>query len=158
MYGLRGPWGLTAVLQLIYELRKNCCGRVDGTGIEGSIRGPRGPKNEPDKIPNNSKKVRTKCPTNHLVFLPLVFCLHTNITFQALLNWWMHFIPPIKSLQKFPKSSTTSSWYANLSTVVSWKHMWPHIITSSPETFHEHGKKEEEYSCFFFLTSWQQRF
>ena len=35
------------MLQLIYELRKNCCGRVDGwTGdIEGSTRGPRGPKN-----------------------------------------------------------------------------------------------------------------
>ena len=38
------------MLQLIYELRKNCCGtgRVDGTGrdgeIEGSTRGPRGPK------------------------------------------------------------------------------------------------------------------
>ena len=36
------------MFQLIYELRKNCCGwtggRVDGTGIEGSIRGPRGPK------------------------------------------------------------------------------------------------------------------
>ena len=47
IYGLRGTWGLTAVLQLIYELRKNCCGRVDGTGgrnIEGSTRGPRGPK------------------------------------------------------------------------------------------------------------------
>ena len=37
------------MLQLIYELRKNCCewvdGRVDGTGeIEGSTRGSRGPK------------------------------------------------------------------------------------------------------------------
>ena len=37
------------MIQLIYELRKNCCGRVDGTGrdgwrIEGSTRGPRGPK------------------------------------------------------------------------------------------------------------------
>ena len=34
IYHLRGPWGLAAVLQLIYELRKNCCGtggRVDGT-------------------------------------------------------------------------------------------------------------------------------
>ena len=34
------------MLQLIYELRKNCCGtggRVDGE-IEGSTRGPRGPK------------------------------------------------------------------------------------------------------------------
>ena len=45
IYGLRGPWGLPAVLQLIYELRKNWRGRVDGTGeIEGSTRGPRGPK------------------------------------------------------------------------------------------------------------------
>ena len=43
MYGLRGTRGLGAVLQLIYELRKNCCGR-DGD-IEGSTRGPRGPKN-----------------------------------------------------------------------------------------------------------------
>ena len=40
------------MFQLIYELRKNCCGRVDGrterdgTGIEGSIRGPRGPKKQ----------------------------------------------------------------------------------------------------------------
>ena len=38
------------MLQLIYELRKNWRGRVDGTGrdgwrIEGSTRGPRGPKN-----------------------------------------------------------------------------------------------------------------
>ena len=37
------------MLQLIYELRKNCCrrgdGRVDRTGeIEGSTRGSRGPK------------------------------------------------------------------------------------------------------------------
>ena len=34
------------MLQLIYELRKNCCGTGgrDGTGIEGSIIGPRGPK------------------------------------------------------------------------------------------------------------------
>ena len=34
------------MLQLIYELRKKCCGtgRVDGE-IEGSTRGPRGPKN-----------------------------------------------------------------------------------------------------------------
>ena len=33
------------MLQLIYELRKNCCGTGgrDGTD-EGSIRGPRGPK------------------------------------------------------------------------------------------------------------------
>ena len=32
MYGLRGPRGLTAMSQLIYELRKNCraTGRVDG--------------------------------------------------------------------------------------------------------------------------------
>ena len=37
-------WGLTAVFQLIYELRKNWRGRLDRTGIEGSIRGPRGPK------------------------------------------------------------------------------------------------------------------
>ena len=39
------------MLQLIYELRKNCCGltgRVDGTD-EGSIRGPRGPKNRAGK-------------------------------------------------------------------------------------------------------------
>ena len=42
IYDLRGPWGLTALFQLIYELRKNCCG---WTEIEGSIRGPRGPKN-----------------------------------------------------------------------------------------------------------------
>ena len=39
------------MLQLIYELRKNWRGRVDGTGrdgwrIEGSTRGPRGPKNQ----------------------------------------------------------------------------------------------------------------
>ena len=47
IYDLRSPWGLTAVFQLIYELRKNCCGRVDGTGIEGSVRGPRGPKKSP---------------------------------------------------------------------------------------------------------------
>ena len=33
------------MLQLIYELRKNCCGRVDGWTDRGSIRGPRGPKN-----------------------------------------------------------------------------------------------------------------
>ena len=36
------------MLQLIYELRKNCCGRDGWTGrdgkIEGSTRGPRGPK------------------------------------------------------------------------------------------------------------------
>ena len=34
------------MLEHIYELRKNCCGTGgrDGTGIEGSIRGPRGPK------------------------------------------------------------------------------------------------------------------
>ena len=31
------------MFQLIYDLRKNWHGR-DGTGIEGSIRGPRGPK------------------------------------------------------------------------------------------------------------------
>ena len=31
------------MLQLIYELRKNCCGRTEGK-IEGSTRGPRGPK------------------------------------------------------------------------------------------------------------------
>ena len=45
MYGLRGPLGLTAVLQLINELRKNWRGWTDGagregTGIKGSIRGP----------------------------------------------------------------------------------------------------------------------
>ena len=33
------------MLQLIYELRKNWRGRVDGWRIEGSTRGPRGPKN-----------------------------------------------------------------------------------------------------------------
>ena len=27
IYVMRGPWGLTAVLQLIYELGKNCCGQ-----------------------------------------------------------------------------------------------------------------------------------
>ena len=35
------------MFQLIYELRKNWrgwTGRVDGTGIEGSIKGPRGLK------------------------------------------------------------------------------------------------------------------
>ena len=58
MYGLRGPWGLTAVLQLIYELRKNCCGRVDGwTGHRGSTRGPRGPK----------KGISTRIPPFYLV-------------------------------------------------------------------------------------------
>ena len=36
IYDLRGPWGLTAVFQLIYELRKNWRGRVDGTGREKS--------------------------------------------------------------------------------------------------------------------------
>ena len=38
IYDLRGPWGLTAVFQLIYELRKNWrgwTGRVDGTGRDG---------------------------------------------------------------------------------------------------------------------------
>ena len=121
---------------------------------------------QPEKILKLYKKMsRTKyqikaknSPTNHLVFCPLVFCLHADITSQALLNWWMHFIPPIKSLQKFPKSSTTSSWYANLSTVVSWKHMWPHIITSSSETFHEYEKRRNSTPCIFFLTGWQQRF
>ena len=30
--------------------------------------------------------------------------------------------------------------------------MWPHIITSSSETFHEYGKrKEEEYSLHFLF-------
>ena len=33
------------MLQLIYELRKTWRGQVDGTEIERSIRGPRGPKN-----------------------------------------------------------------------------------------------------------------
>ena len=42
---------MTAVLQLIYELRKYCCRRVDGTGeIKGSTRGPRGPKNQNSEI------------------------------------------------------------------------------------------------------------
>ena len=46
MYGLRGPCtSLTAVLQLIYEIRKNWRG---WTGIEGSTRGPRGPKKHID--------------------------------------------------------------------------------------------------------------
>ena len=44
IYDLRGPWGRTAVFQLICELRKNWRGRVDGWTDEGSIRGPRGPK------------------------------------------------------------------------------------------------------------------
>ena len=35
---------MTAVLQHFYELRKNCCGREGWTEIEGSTRGPRGPK------------------------------------------------------------------------------------------------------------------
>ena len=43
-YGLRGTWGLTAVLRLIYELRKICCGTGRDGQIEGSTRGPRGPK------------------------------------------------------------------------------------------------------------------
>ena len=30
---LRGPWGLTAVFQLIYELMKNCCGTGRGGGL-----------------------------------------------------------------------------------------------------------------------------
>ena len=41
------------MLQLIYELRKNCCGwtgRVDGTD-RGSIRGPRGSKKLFNQIP-----------------------------------------------------------------------------------------------------------
>ena len=40
------------MLQLIYELRKNWRGRVDGwTGeIKGSTRGPRGPKNQNSEI------------------------------------------------------------------------------------------------------------
>ena len=35
------------MLHLIYELKKNCCGTDGRTGgeIEGSTRGPRGPKN-----------------------------------------------------------------------------------------------------------------
>ena len=52
IYGFRGTRGLRAVLQLIYELRKNCCGRdgtgQEGTGLDGKIKGsawgPRGPK------------------------------------------------------------------------------------------------------------------
>ena len=40
IYGLRGTWSLTAVLQLIYELRKNCCGtgRDGWTGRDGRNR------------------------------------------------------------------------------------------------------------------------
>ena len=37
------------MLMLIYELRKNWRGRVDGK-IEGSTRGPRGPKNQNSEI------------------------------------------------------------------------------------------------------------
>ena len=33
------------MLQLINELRKNCCGTGQDGKIEGSTRGPRGPKN-----------------------------------------------------------------------------------------------------------------
>ena len=33
VYGLRGTWGLTAVFQLIYELRNNCCGRVEKSKV-----------------------------------------------------------------------------------------------------------------------------
>ena len=45
IYGLRDSWGLTAVLQLIYEPREKLLqDGKEGTGIEGSTRGPREPK------------------------------------------------------------------------------------------------------------------
>ena len=53
------------MLQLIYELRKNCCGtggRVDGRKggeIEGSTRGPHGPKNpEANRKVDGTKKYK----------------------------------------------------------------------------------------------------
>ena len=40
---------------------ENCCGRVDGTGrnIEGSTRGPRGPKNLKNERPYLKEKAKT---------------------------------------------------------------------------------------------------
>ena len=74
IYGLRGTWGLTAVLQLIYELRKYCCRRVDGTGeIEGCTRGPRGPKKGTFKDLDNT-------PLN-LLCTPLICNVWSNLIF-----------------------------------------------------------------------------
>ena len=56
--------------QLIYELRKNCCGR-DGTGgreIEGSTIGPRGPKNAMAGCVHLAKEQVRGC----------VYCLNRN--------------------------------------------------------------------------------
>ena len=54
------------MLQLIYELRKNWRGRVDGTGrdgkIEGSTRGPRGPKKKMEAEPE-SQVLQVMLPT-----------------------------------------------------------------------------------------------
>ena len=74
IHGSRGPWGLTAVLQLIYELKKNCCER-DGTGgdIEGSTRGPRGPKNI-FKLFTNLSHVEED--PSQIVYASLLICMY----------------------------------------------------------------------------------
>ena len=55
IYGLRGPWGLTAVIQLIYELRKNCCGtggREKSKALQEVFADLKRTKRENSKLPN----------------------------------------------------------------------------------------------------------
>ena len=67
IYGFRGPWGVTAVLQLIYVLRKNCC----GTG------GRDGNRRFYKEVLADLKKITSK----HLRPLPILF-------FLRVLSFW----------------------------------------------------------------------
>ena len=57
------------MLQLIYELRKNCCGWTDGTGeIEGSTRGPRGPKKAPVELGSDEEEGESESKVINQIF------------------------------------------------------------------------------------------
>ena len=100
IYDLRGPWGLTAVFQLIYELRKNCCGwtggRTDGTEIEGSVRGPRGPNN------CFSRTADLVLPTKKWMFLLQISILDgatsEKVTYKQALSNWLQNKRPFQAL------------------------------------------------------------
>ena len=104
---LRGPWGRTAVvLQLIFDLRKACCGTG---GHQGSTRGPGGPKKR------FTANIYCACAIHQEYYFPLIILFYTSsITFHwsnktTCVNVMKHQISEIEVTEYIKVSDKTDS-------------------------------------------------
>ena len=88
-YGLRGPWGRTAVLQLIFDLRKTCYGTG---GHQGSTRGLVGPKKR---------------------FTANIYCacaIHQEYCFPLIILHFKYYLPLTKQNNLLKRYETSNIW------------------------------------------------